>query len=395
MKPWIFVFCLIMLFTAVAAVAQDPADPAPAPAAAPAEAAPEPAPAEAGEPASAEAAPEPSPAEAAAAPALEDIRQVQVQVWITETNETGLRRIGNNLNYTRFDREVEQNGSVQQVNTNVYDPMRNFPTVTLPSPSPNSPKPPYYSQNNNPPFAQPGLRPDESGSAGLQTRTGAGLTYSIIASDCGTLDGVFRALENKTDVDLMSKPELLVVNNTEATIKAGGQVPYQTVTYPKGEPNLSMAWKDIGVNLKLTPTIMPNNTLQLNIAELDVTDVSRIENLRGVDLPVFAKRSQTGFVFVPDGETLVIGGLSSRTIRKSERRVPILGKLPILGIPFRGRQSDADITHLLIFVQPTIVDLREMSERSSSAITFWRNRGDEWANADRIESEIKAMESDL
>ena len=151
------------------------------------------------------------------------------------------------------------------------------------------------------------------------------MTFSIINSGYGTIDGAFRATEDQADVDLISKPELLVVNTGVAEIKAGGQVPYQTVKYTKGVPNLSVAWRDIGVVLKLQASILPSDFVQLHLQQLEVSDINSIENLRGVDLPVFSKRSQTGFVQVPNGQTLVIGGLSSRVVRKTERRVPILG----------------------------------------------------------------------
>ena len=74
-------------------------------------------------------------AQPAPPPAPVDIRQVQVQVWISETNEKGLRNIGANLDYTRFVRQVEQQGSVQQVTTNLFDQSGDFSQVTLPSPS--------------------------------------------------------------------------------------------------------------------------------------------------------------------------------------------------------------------------------------------------------------------
>lgn len=326
-----------------------------------------------------------------------DIRQVQVQVWISETNENGLRRLGTNLNFVRFYREREnEHLKIPQITTNTTDFSQDFSSVTLPVPSPNPPQPPFAVPYKNPNFSEQPIRRDENASLpGIQSPQGGGLTFSILTWDYGTLDGVFRALETKSDVDLISKPEILVINGTPATIKAGGQIPYQSVTKSSAVPNLSVAWRDIGVNLELVPTILPNNMIQLEIKQLDVTDISRIDRLRGIDLPVFSKRSQTGFVIVPNGQTLVIGGLSSRNIRKSENRVPGIGKLPLLGIPFRSRRAQSDITHLLIFVQPTVVDLRTMSEESSSAIRFWEKRGDKWQNADRIEEEIRAMQDDL
>ena len=377
--------------------AQNPPEPAPAPAPAPAPEpaapAPPPAPAPAPAPAPEQAAPAPPPT----LPPPVDIRQVQVQVWISETNENGLRKLGANLNFVRFYRERENEQlKIPQITTNTVDFSQEFSNVTLPAPSANPSQPPYAVPYQNPNFEKPPIRHDmDSSTAGIQTPQGGGLTFSILTWDYGTLDGVFRALETKSDVDLISKPEVLVINGTPAVIKAGGQIPYQSVVKTAGAPNLGVTWRDIGVNLELIPTILPNNTVQLEIKQLDVTDISRIDRLRGIDLPVFSKRSQTGFVMVPNSQTLVIGGLSSRNIRKSENRVPGIGKLPLLGIPFRSRRSQSDITHLLIFVQPTVVDLRTMSEEGSSAIQFWEKQGDKWQNADRIEEEIKAMQDDL
>lgn len=363
---------LLAALFAPLAPAQDPAPVEPA-------AAPAPAPAE----------PAPAPAEAAAAPAPTpvapvDIRQVQVQVWISETSEQGLRQLGTNLNFTRFVRDVEQSGSVQQVSTNVFNPKSGFGGVTLPVPDQNLFTPP--------------LRPDENSSLvdGLQSRSGFGLTASVIDSDTGTIDAVFRATERQADLDLISKPELLVVNGGDALIKAGGQVPYQDViTDAKGDNQLQVTFGDTGVNLGIQPTIQSNDFIRLHIKQLEVTDIERIESIRGVDLPVFAKRSQTGIVTVPNGQTLVIGGLSSRVVRKTERRVPVLGKLPVLGMPFRGRTSDADLTHLLIFVSPTVVDLRSLSKQGFNALNFWKERGTQWDNIDRIEREVEAMEVEL
>lgn len=356
------VLCLAVIFC-LKAVGED----APAPAAA---AAPAPAPAAA-----------PVAAAVPAAPAV-DIRQVQIQVWISETTEQGLRDLGTNLQYTRMVDGVDQGGTVQQVTTNMFDPASEFGRVTLPTPDKTK-------------FAAP-LRPDIlPGTEGVQSITGFGLTAGLIMDDVGTLEATFRGLERKVDLELISKPEVLVVNSGIAEVKAGGQVPYQDVKYTAyGVPQLSVTWKDVGVNMKLKPTILPNNLVQIQFDQLDVTDVTRIENLRGVDLPVFAKRSQTGVYLVPNSQTLVIGGLSSRIERRGDKRVPLLGRIPVLGLPFRSRANESNITHLLVFVAPTVVDLRSLSDESFNALNFWRRRGGDWANAQRIEEEVDALDSE-
>src|SRR5690606_9430575 len=113
----------------------------------------------------------------------------------------------------------------------------------------------------------------------------------------------------------------------------------------------------------------------------------------GVDLPVLSVRQQLGMVLVPNGQTLVIGGLSSRIVRKTERRVPIVGRLPVLRLPFRSRTSEASNSHLLIFVSPTVVDLRDLRPDSISALNFWKE--EQWRHTEEIEQEIKVMDEEL
>lgn len=329
--------------------------------------------------AAAESAPAPPPP-----PPLEDIRQVLVKVWISETNERGIREIGSELSFKRFVRgKEEKTGSLQEARTSFLSADR-FGVVTIPAP--------------NQQYFQPPIRPDLNNNLAdnVQTYSGAGLSFSILDAGAGTIDGILQAVERKSDADLISKPELIVANGQKAVIKAGGQVPFQdakvTPPYPA---QLQVVWRDIGVNLDFTPAILPNNMVQLTLSQVEVSDVSRVENLRGVDLPVFSTRSQAGSVFVPDGTTLVIGGLSSRVVRNSEKRVPVVGSLPLVGIPFRSRKSDAEVRSLLIFVSPTIVDLRNPSSQAKSAMDFWREKGVEWVNAERIEAERKTMESGL
>lgn len=306
---------------------------------------------------------------------------------ITETSEQGLRDIGANLKYTRFVRGEEQSGSLQQISTSVFDPLKDFSSVTLPAPD----QALFNAGGTTPP-----LRPDEDTTLnnGIQTRNGFGFTASIINPGYGTVEGTFRTLETTDEVDLVSKPEVLVVDQGTATIKAGSQVPYQSVTTDTlNRQQLNIVFKDVGVNMVLVPRILTEKAIQLHLQTLNVSEVARIENLRGLDLPVFSQRSQTGLVMVPDGETLVIGGLTTRVIRKTDRQVPFVGSLPVVGTAFRSRESEANFTHLLIFITPTIVDLRTLADNADalSAVHFWRERGGEYRNSQAIENELAAM----
>lgn len=350
----------------------------------------------------AEAAPPPPPSP----DTTEDIRQVQIQIWISQTDEDGLRELGTNLNYTRFVRGNEQSGSLERVETNTFDifdtnPNDNLPQtfeVALPAPDGN----PFQDNVRLSPdsanvFAPSGnnlaARPNRPGEFNINSYQGTGLSWSIIDADRGTLDGIFRGVETKTDSDLISKPEILVINENVAEIQAGEEFPYQNVKYENGIPQLTVAWKPIGVNLRLSPTILDEDLIEIDIQNLQVIDRLRETPVSGFSVPVFSTRSQNGSVLVPNGQTLVVGGLSSRVERTTERRVPIVGRLPIVGIPFRGRKAEAFFSHLLIFVSPTVVDLRAMTPPMDSAVNFWRNS--EWKNTDSFSEEVNILDDEI
>ena len=326
---------------------------------------------------------EAAPPEEAAAPAppLADIQQVQIQMWIGETGEQGLRELGANLDFRRSIKGEEFNGNVERITTTTFNALNPDFRVTLPAPDQNP-----YPDN---------LRPDLLGTLadGVQSPGGIGAEFSIVSDNTGTLDGVFRGIEQNADLDLISKPELLVINNMPAKINAGGEVPYQAIEYKNNQPQLFVKWRNIGVNMELVPLIRNDGLIDINLTKMDVSDVLRIENIRGIDLPVFSTRTQTGQFLVPNNTSLVIGGLTTRLLRRSETRVPIVGKLPLLGIPFRGRKQESNISTLFIFIRPTIVNLRELTPPAEEALTFWQR--DKWRNQNAFTEEVELMENEL
>ena len=313
----------------------------------------------------------------------QSIRQVQISVWIVETNTQGLRELGSNLQYTRFDGEEESGGSIQQISTGIIDAQNPDFRTSVPEPT----------RELFPGGARADLNED---APGLQTQQGGGLEFTIINTGSGTLDGVFRSNSRKSRITLVSRPEILVIDGKAAMIHAGGEVPFQGIKYDENsgraelenkQTQLEVRWEKIGVEMELLPTILSDNLIQINLMKLAVSDLARIDKVRGVELPVFSKRSQTGWVVVPNSSTLVIGGLTSLVDRFSSRRVPILGKLPLLGIPFRSRRSDNTVSHLLIFISPTIVDLRNMTPQVEKATNFYLDP--DWDHSADIDKQKK------
>ena len=331
--------------------------------------------------------PVPPPPEGSPAPPP-SINQIQLHVWISEANEQGLRELGANLQYTRVinqeNSRTETNENIRQIGTSVFNAANTDFNATLPAPDTN-----YFPLNSS---GNNMLRPDndKNTNTGVPGYTGGGLVSEILDADYGTLDSVFRGLERTSDLDLISRPELVVVDNGVAEIHVGEQVPFQSVSYSViGAAQLGVQWKEVGVNLKLQPLVLTHDTIQIDILDLSVSDVARYDNIRSVQMPVFSVRSQIGRVVVPNAQALVIGGLSSRSVSHTERRVPIIGEIPLIGIPFRGRTNKATNSQLLIFVQPTLLDLRMPSDEALNAINFWKDR--QWENKDIIEKEVEVM----
>lgn len=326
----------------------------------------------------------------------DDIRQIEIKVWISETSEDGLRNLGVNFRRNRFVRHqldaesnpqpIEQSNSVQSIRTDVFEPNDSRFTVTLPPPDRT-----HFTDYQT--LRQRG-QTDRSVKPGFQQQSGLGVEFDVLDVGRGTIEGVFRGIEQGSDFDLISKPEILVLNNRKASIHAGGEVPFQDVKHDpkKGTATLNVGYKKVGVNLVMRPKIVEQQ-INLDIETLEVTDYAISRNIRGVDLPVFSTRSQTGVVVVPNGETLVIGGLSTRRLRRSEQRVPLVGRVPILGIFFRGRDTEAQNSHLLIFVSATIVDLTKLAPAAERALQFWRE--ERWRNRERIDREIETLEQEL
>jgi len=333
----------------------------------------------------------PAPAAATPPPATEqltDITQIQLQVLISETTEEGLRNLGANLDYVRYVRGEEQSGSVERVVSRVFDP--DTFTVTIPTPDNEA----YPDNLRRTPDYEPRVStPPTVGSGSITANSGIGTTFSIIDSNKGTIDGIFRAIEQKSDADLISRPELLVQIGKEAKIHAGEDIPYQALVYAKNKENLQVKWEEIGVNLTFTPTTPHEDMVLLSFSELKISARLPSSPIRGMDLPVFSTREQTGQIYVPNGHTLVIGGLATRNVFKTERRIPIVGKIPVVGSAFRSRRMEARNSHLLIFVSPTIVDLRDLKPQAISSLNFWRE--EKWKNLDRIDREIEMLEEGL
>ncbi len=181
-----------------------------------------------------------------------------------------------------------------------------------------------------------------------------GLTLGYLSG--GDIRALIRALASDSYTNVLSTPSLMTLDNAEAEIVVGQNVPFITGQFTNqattpDNPFQTIERQDVGILLKVKPQINEGNSVTLDI-EQEVSSVDR--STAGADL-ITNKRAITTSVLVDDGDIVVLGGLISDEKRDSQQKVPLLGDIPLLGQLFRSTNSDATKTNLMVFLRPKIV----------------------------------------
>jgi general secretion pathway protein D len=208
--------------------------------------------------------------------------------------------------------------------------------------------------------------------ASLGTAGGLSLAYlgkKITLSD-GTevrsLGALARALEEKSIGNILSTPNILTLDNAEAKIVVGQNVPFVTGSFSQAtsttgtvNPFQTIERKDVGLTLKIKPQISEGGTIKLVISQESST-VAQATGVQASDL-ITNKRSLDTTVVVDDGNTIVLGGLIEDSVTENTQAVPFLGRIPVLGWLFKYRTEKKTKTNLMVFLRPVIVRSAEDS----------------------------------
>ena len=200
-----------------------------------------------------------------------------------------------------------------------------------------------------------------------------GFTFTITGQDFNFL---FRTLQNESRLNVLSRPQIVAMDNQEASIRIFQSVPFvsgSTVTQA-GIVQTQVNREDIGIELTVTPHINPDGYVRLEIQQevAELTD-STVDIGGGVAQPITLERVMNTVVTVRDNETVVLGGLIRSRESSSETKVPILGDVPVLGMLMSDRNKSTDRTELLIIMTPRVVrsveDYRELSTHERDRLT--------------------------
>ncbi|MFL9908674.1 type II secretion system secretin GspD [Paraburkholderia sp. RL17-337-BIB-A] len=187
------------------------------------------------------------------------------------------------------------------------------------------------------------------------------------------LGALLQALSQTADANVLSTPNLITLDNEEAKIVVGTNVPIQTGSYS----NLTSATAtsafntydrvDVGLTLHIKPQITDGGILKLQLYTEDSAIVNGTTNATTNPAgPEFTKRSIQSTVLADNGEIIVLGGLMQDNYQVSNSKVPLLGDIPWIGQLFRSEQKTRDKTNLMVFLRPVIITDRETAQAVTS-----------------------------
>ena len=187
-----------------------------------------------------------------------------------------------------------------------------------------------------------------------------------LSADKTSFAAIIRALSTNGDVNLLSTPSITTMDNEEAKIVVGQNVPFRTGSTTSGSngasnPFTTIQREDVGLTLEVTPNIHDGNLVQLKVhqevSEVDPASLSVIGADGSADLITNIRTIDTT-ILVDDQEVIIIGGLIRDKETSNNSKVPILGSVPGLGFLFRSTSTTTQKQNLLVFPSPTVLDSR-------------------------------------
>ncbi|WP_461466607.1 type II secretion system secretin GspD [Melaminivora sp.] len=199
-------------------------------------------------------------------------------------------------------------------------------------------------------------------SALASAKPAAGMNFAVAPRIDGKyyLGALATFLEGSGDANVLSTPNLMTLDNEEAQIVIGDNVPFPTGSYANASgiggsvnPFTTVERKDVGLMLRVRPTINEHGTVKMTLyQEVSKVAANTLNNTNG---PTTSKRSIESTVLVDDGSVIVIGGLLEDSYGLAQDKVPLAGDLPVLGNLFRSEKRNRDKTNLMVFLRPVVI----------------------------------------
>ncbi len=223
------------------------------------------------------------------------------------------------------------------------------------------------------------------------SQLGVGSIAGLISGGDYSFLALASALDNDSDVNILSTPSLLTMDNEEAEITVGQEVPFVTGSYTgvgnstlPSNPFQTVERKNVGLTLKITPQINDGDAVKLTIdQEISNINQQQTANLGRGEIITNQRTIKTS-VIVNNKSILVLGGLIDDVVTETEQRVPFIGDIPLLGELFTHRGTNKSKRNLMLFIQPTIL----RNNRQNLHVTGKRYRQMREAQLDKFEKGV-------
>ncbi len=211
----------------------------------------------------------------------------------------------------------------------------------------------------------------------LDNKAGSGFTF-VGADPSGIVRAKLTAALKDSRAKILASPHILVSDNREARIQVGSQIPLATsttttpigTTTPTNTTTSTVQYKDIGIILKVKPQVNDSGLISLEISQ-EVSSLGDNVKLADQQFASINKTETTTNLVAQDGETIIIGGLIREDVTKSTDGIPLLSKIPILGLLFSNTTDSTTRTELIILLTPHVV---KNQQEAASVTSDYLNR---------------------
>lgn len=246
---------------------------------------------------------------------------------------------------------------------------------------------------------------DSSGSSALGTAAvnsllgieGLAVGVGRINSSGNIFASIINLVAEDSDSNILSTPSIMTLDNEQASIVVGQEIPIttgETLSSSNSNPFRSVNREEVGIKLEVTPQINEGNAVRLTINQ-EVSSVYGPITPSSTDL-ITNKRVIKTTVLVEDGDTIVLGGLIDDNVQEIERRVPILGNIPLIGRMFRSTSTSRTKRNLIVFIKPTIIrDSETMRVIGNSKYNFYQNLQEEKINSGEEVPNLEGLKDNI
>ena len=200
---------------------------------------------------------------------------------------------------------------------------------------------------------------------------------------------LLRALESDGHLEVLSRPQILTADNQPASINIGQRIPLITGSQitPQGGVNNQFEYRDVGVNLSVTPRIVGDGFVQIDVQTTNSSLSSATVQINAdATVPIINERRASTMVSVQSGQTVIIGGLISASEDSRKRKMPLMGSIPVLGHLFKNSRDVSDRKELLVLLTPQILTVQPLE--------VWEEDILDYSNKEIEESSMKDVFKD-